>query len=71
MRRSSAFLEPSKIASAYVVRMERSKRRRAGGELVGAGVAIFMEESGRGPSDNAKIKVDPDGLGVQMGGLRQ
>jgi CO/xanthine dehydrogenase Mo-binding subunit len=37
------------------------KRRRAGGELVGAGVAIFMEESGRGPSDNARIKVDPDG----------
>jgi CO/xanthine dehydrogenase Mo-binding subunit len=34
---------------------------RAAGELVGAGVAIFMEESGRGPSDNAKIKVDPDG----------
>jgi CO/xanthine dehydrogenase Mo-binding subunit len=37
------------------------KRRRAAGELVGAGVAIFMEESGRGPSDNAKVKVDPDG----------
>jgi CO/xanthine dehydrogenase Mo-binding subunit len=37
------------------------ERRRAAGELVGAGVAIFMEESGRGPSDNAKIKVDPDG----------
>ena len=37
------------------------KRRRAAGELVGAGVAIFLEESGRGPTDNAKIKVDPDG----------
>jgi CO/xanthine dehydrogenase Mo-binding subunit len=37
------------------------KRRRANGERVGAGVAIFMEESGRGPSDNAKVKVDPDG----------
>ena len=37
------------------------KRRRAAGELVGAGIAIFMEESGRGPTDNAKIKVDPDG----------
>ena len=37
------------------------KRRRAAGELVGAGIAIFMEESGRGPSDNAKVKVDPDG----------
>ncbi len=37
------------------------KRRRAGGELVGAGVAIFLEESGRGPTDNAKISVDPSG----------
>jgi len=34
------------------------KRRRAAGELVGAGIAIFMEESGRGPADNAKVKVD-------------
>jgi carbon-monoxide dehydrogenase large subunit/6-hydroxypseudooxynicotine dehydrogenase subunit gamma len=37
------------------------KRRRATGEAVGAGVAIFMEESGRGPSDNAKIAVDTSG----------
>jgi CO/xanthine dehydrogenase Mo-binding subunit len=37
------------------------KRRRAAGEAVGAGVAIFMEESGRGPSDNAKIAVDTSG----------
>jgi carbon-monoxide dehydrogenase large subunit len=37
------------------------KRRRAAGEAVGAGVAIFLEESGRGPTDNAKIAVDPSG----------
>jgi CO/xanthine dehydrogenase Mo-binding subunit len=37
------------------------KRRRAAGELVGAGVAIFVEESGRGPSDGARISVDPQG----------
>jgi CO/xanthine dehydrogenase Mo-binding subunit len=37
------------------------KRRRAAGEAVGAGVAIFLEESGRGPTDNAKISVDPSG----------
>ncbi|MEA2991094.1 MAG: aerobic carbon-monoxide dehydrogenase large subunit [Alphaproteobacteria bacterium] len=37
------------------------RRRRAAGEAVGAGVAIFMEESGRGPSDNAKIAVDTSG----------
>jgi len=37
------------------------KRRRATGEAVGAGVAIFVEESGRGPSDGAKISVDTSG----------
>jgi CO/xanthine dehydrogenase Mo-binding subunit len=36
-------------------------RRRACGEAVGAGVAIFLEESGRGPTDNAKIAVDGTG----------
>jgi CO/xanthine dehydrogenase Mo-binding subunit len=40
---------------------EELKRRRAAGEAVGAGVAIFLEESGRGPSDNAKIAVDSSG----------
>jgi carbon-monoxide dehydrogenase large subunit/6-hydroxypseudooxynicotine dehydrogenase subunit gamma len=37
------------------------KRRRAAGEAVGAGVAIFVEESGRGPTDGAKIAVDTSG----------
>jgi carbon-monoxide dehydrogenase large subunit/6-hydroxypseudooxynicotine dehydrogenase subunit gamma len=40
---------------------EELKRRRADGEAVGAGIAIFLEESGRGPTDNAKITVDPSG----------
>jgi len=37
------------------------KRRRAAGEAVGAGLSFFLEESGRGPSDNAKITVDTSG----------
>jgi aerobic carbon-monoxide dehydrogenase large subunit len=37
------------------------KRRRAAGELVGAGLAFFLEESGRGPTDNAKVAVDTSG----------
>ena len=36
-------------------------RRRADGELVGAGVGMFVEEGGRGPTDGAKIAVDADG----------
>jgi len=37
------------------------KRRRAAGEAVGAGVALFVEESGRGPADGARISVDTSG----------
>ena len=37
------------------------KRRRAAGELVGAGIGLFVEESGRGPSDGARIAVDVGG----------
>jgi CO/xanthine dehydrogenase Mo-binding subunit len=32
------------------------KRRRAAGELVGAGLAFFLEESGRGPSDGRSVR---------------
>ncbi|MCZ6637160.1 MAG: xanthine dehydrogenase family protein molybdopterin-binding subunit [Alphaproteobacteria bacterium] len=37
------------------------ERRRAGGELVGAGIGIFLEEGGLGPTDGAKIAVDTAG----------
>jgi CO/xanthine dehydrogenase Mo-binding subunit len=40
---------------------ENIKRRRDSGEAVGAGIAIFLEESGRGPTDNAKISIDGTG----------
>ena len=36
-------------------------RRRAAGELVGAGIAMFVEKSGLGPSDGVKIAVDTSG----------
>jgi aerobic carbon-monoxide dehydrogenase large subunit len=37
------------------------KERRAQGELVGAGVAMFVEKSGLGPSDGVRISVDTSG----------
>ena len=37
------------------------KRRRRNGELVGAGVAMFVEKSGLGPSDGVRIAVDTSG----------
>ncbi len=36
--------------------------RKAAGELVGAGVALFVEKSGLGPFDLVKIGVDTDGM---------
>jgi aerobic carbon-monoxide dehydrogenase large subunit len=38
------------------------KRRRQAGELVGAGVAMFVEKSGLGPSDGVRIAVDTSGM---------
>jgi len=38
------------------------KKRRQQGELVGAGIAMFVEKSGLGPSDGVKISVDTSGM---------
>ena len=35
--------------------------RRRNGELVGAGLAVFVEKSGLGPTDGVRISVDPTG----------
>ena len=35
--------------------------RRRAGELVGAGLAVFVEKSGLGPTDGVNISVDPTG----------
>ena len=45
------------------------KQRRDNGELVGAGLSMFFEKSGLGPSDGAKIFVDTTGhIEVVTGG---
>ncbi|HML14399.1 MAG TPA: xanthine dehydrogenase family protein molybdopterin-binding subunit [Xanthobacteraceae bacterium] len=40
---------------------QRLAQRRAAGECVGAGLAMFVEKSGLGPRDNVRISVDGDG----------
>jgi aerobic carbon-monoxide dehydrogenase large subunit len=40
---------------------QRLAERRAKGELVGAGLAMFVEKSGLGPRDNVRISVDGHG----------
>src|SRR6516164_1460649 len=37
-------------------------RRRAGGECVGAGLALFVEKSGLGPFDGVRVSVDTSGV---------
>jgi aerobic carbon-monoxide dehydrogenase large subunit len=38
------------------------RARRASGEMVGAGVGMFLEKSGQGPSDTALVSVDTRGF---------
>jgi carbon-monoxide dehydrogenase large subunit/6-hydroxypseudooxynicotine dehydrogenase subunit gamma len=38
------------------------KKRRQAGELVGIGVAMFVEKSGLGPADGVRISVDTSGM---------
>ena len=40
---------------------EKLAQRRAAGELVGAGLALFVEKSGLGPFDEVRISVDEQG----------
>ncbi len=40
-------------------------QRRAAGELVGAGLAMFVEKSGLGPFDDVRIAIEPSG-GVEI-----
>lgn len=40
---------------------ERLEERRAGGEVVGLGIAFFVEKSGLGPYEGTRIHVDTDG----------
>ena len=37
------------------------KQRRAAGEAVGVGLAMFVEKSGLGPFDGVRVTVDPTG----------
>src|SRR6185437_13334670 len=43
------------------------KARRAKGEKVGAGVAMFVEKSGLGPFDTVRIEIKQDGVEVVTG----
>lgn len=41
---------------------QQLEMRRSNGEMVGVGVAMFLEKSGLGPWETGAVEVDPDGL---------
>ncbi len=57
----AALLDKALAAFGWEKLQQDLRRRRAAGELVGVGLAFFLEESGRGPTDNARITVDTSG----------
>jgi len=56
------------LLDAALTRFEWTKtqagltRRRAAGEAVGAGFALFVEKAGLGPTDGVRVTVDPHGF---------
>jgi carbon-monoxide dehydrogenase large subunit/6-hydroxypseudooxynicotine dehydrogenase subunit gamma len=56
-----ALLDKVLAAFGWDERKREAERRRAAGELIGVGLAMFVEKSGLGPSDGAKVSVDTSG----------
>ena len=54
-------LDKALAAIDWPALQEEIARRRQDGEAVGLGLSIFFDESGRGPSDGARVAVDTNG----------
>jgi CO/xanthine dehydrogenase Mo-binding subunit len=57
----AGLLDKTLAAAKWPALRETIKRRRAGGEAIGAGVAMFVEKSGLGPFDGVRVTVDESG----------
>jgi carbon-monoxide dehydrogenase large subunit len=57
----AGLLAASLAAFGWDAVQAKLQARRASGDVVGAGVALFLEKSGQGPSDNALVSVDEQG----------
>lgn len=60
-------LDKALSLAGWAALQARIKARRATGELVGAGVAMFVEKSGLGPFDTVRIEIKQDGVEVVTG----
>ncbi|MGA8614974.1 MAG: xanthine dehydrogenase family protein molybdopterin-binding subunit [Xanthobacteraceae bacterium] len=57
----AGLLDKTLAAAKWPTLRENIKRRRAAGEAVGVGVAMFVEKSGLGPFDGVRVTVDESG----------
>jgi CO/xanthine dehydrogenase Mo-binding subunit len=57
----AALLDKALALVDWPTLQQRLRRRRTNGEMAGAGVAMFIEKSGLGPSDTVRIEVAPSG----------
>src|SRR5262249_53560725 len=58
----AGLLDKALAAAKWGDLQDELKRRRAGGEWVGAGLALFVEKSGFGPFDGVRVAVDTYGM---------
>jgi len=56
-----ALLDKVLAAFGWEEQKQEAARRRSAGEMVGVGLAMFVEKSGLGPSDGVRISVDTSG----------
>ena len=54
-------LDKALKAAGWSDLQKQLRARRMNGEMVGAGVAMFVEKSGLGPFDTVRVEVKPDG----------
>ena len=57
----AGLLDKALAAASWDKLQEDLQRRRAAGEAVGAGLAMFVEKSGLGPFDGVRVTVDTSG----------
>ena len=58
----AGLLDKALVAAKWNDLQDELKRRRVGGECVGAGLALFVEKSGLGPYDGVRVSVDVAGV---------
>src|SRR5947208_9059282 len=58
----AGLLDKALPAAKWCDLQDELKRRRAGGECIGAGLALFVEKSGLGPFDGVRVSVDSSSM---------